>query len=315
MALTAAVKEELSRLDVKKSSVRKAEVSAMLRFAGGLHIISGRIVIEAEVDLASTARRLRSAIAEVYGHASDIIVVSSGAVSAGMAPIGLKTRPTELAVKQAAATVGQVHLAAEWGRSFARFHRTIGQVLLTASDAGRRDRTRNAQRTLEKLIQLRIIPIVNENDTVATSEMRFGDNDRLAAIVAALTGADALYLLSDVDGLYDGEPRKGGAHFIPEVTSPEDLDGVVAGSGGALGTGGMASKLSAARLAADSGVPVLLAAASDAARALTTADVGTAFSARPDRLSARLFWVRHAADTQRHIKSHRACWYVINIQG
>jgi glutamate 5-kinase len=100
-----------------------------------------------------------------------------------------------------------------------------------------------------------------------------------------------------VDGLYDGDPRKGDATLIPEVNSPEDLDGVVAGSGGALGTGGMASKLSAARLAADSGVPVLLAAASDAAQALSGADVGTAFAPRPTRLSARRFWVRHAADT------------------
>src|SRR5690606_30908659 len=117
--------------------------------------------------------------------------------------------------------------------------------------------------------------------------------DRLAALVAHLVGAEALVLLSDVDGLYDGDPRKGSATLIPEVNSPEDLDGVVAGSGGALGTGGMASKLAAARLAADAGVPVLLAAASEAAAALSDAGVGTAFTARPTRLSSRRFWVRH----------------------
>lgn len=229
---------------------------------------------------------------------TDVVVVSSGAVGAGIAPLGLSKRPRDLATKQAAASVGQLALAHAWGTSFHRYGRTVGQVLLTADDIARRNHYRNAQRTLDRLRALHAVAVVNENDTVATAELRFGDNDRLAAMVAHLVSADALILLSDVDGLYDGDPRKGAAALIPEVRSPEDLDGVVAGSGGALGTGGMASKLSAARLAADSGVPVLLAAASDAARALSRADVGTAFAARPTRLSARKFWVRHAADTQ-----------------
>ncbi|ANS29539.1 MULTISPECIES: glutamate 5-kinase [Rhodococcus] len=229
---------------------------------------------------------------------SDVVVVSSGAVGAGLAPLGLTKRPRDLATKQAAASVGQLALAHAWGTSFARYGRTVGQVLLTADDIARRAQHRNAQRTLDRLRALHAVAIVNENDTVATAELRFGDNDRLAALVAHLVGADALVLLSDVDGLYDGDPRKGNATLIPEVNSPEDLDGVVAGSGGALGTGGMASKLSAARLAADAGVPVLLAAASDAGAALRDAGVGTAFAARPSRLSARKFWVRHAADEQ-----------------
>lgn len=229
---------------------------------------------------------------------SDVVVVSSGAVGAGIAPLGLTKRPRDLATKQAAASVGQLVLAHAWGTSFARYGRTVGQVLVTADDIARRTQNRNAQRTLDRLRALHAVAVVNENDTVATTELRFGDNDRLAAMVAHLVRADALVLLSDVDGLYDGDPRKGSATMIPEVNSPEDLDGVVAGSGGALGTGGMASKLSAARLAADSGVPVLLAAASDAATALSTAGVGTVFAARPTRLSARKFWVRHAADAQ-----------------
>ncbi|MDJ0394508.1 glutamate 5-kinase [Rhodococcus sp. G-MC3] len=229
---------------------------------------------------------------------TDVVVVSSGAIGAGIAPLGLSKRPRDLATKQAAASVGQLALAHAWGTSFARYDRTVGQVLLTAEDIARRTNHRNAQRTLDRLRSLGAVAIVNENDTVATAEIRFGDNDRLAALVAHLVGADALVLLSDVDGLYDGDPRKGDATLISEVDSPEDLDGVVAGSGGALGTGGMASKLSAARLAADSGVPVLLAAAADAHVALTTAEVGTAFAARPVRLSSRKFWVRHAADVQ-----------------
>jgi glutamate 5-kinase len=146
------------------------------------------------------------------------------------------------------------------------------------------------------LRSLHAVAIVNENDTVATNEIRFGDNDRLSALVAHLVGADALVLLSDIDGLYDSDPRKGNARFISEVAGPEDLDGVVAGSGSHLGTGGMASKLSAALLASDAGVPVLLAAAADAATALVDASVGTVFAPRSERMSARRFWVRHAAD-------------------
>lgn len=227
---------------------------------------------------------------------SDLVVVSSGAIAAGLAPLGLARRPRDLATQQAAASVGQLALAQAWAASFARHGRTVGQVLLTADDVSRRGHHRNAQRTLDRLRSLGVVPIVNENDTVATTEIRFGDNDRLAALVAHLVGADALVLLSDVAGLYDGDPRRGGASLVAEVAVSDGLAGVRAGAGGALGTGGMASKLSAARLAADAGVPVLLAAAADAGRALAGADVGTAFAAREQRLTARRFWVRHAAD-------------------
>ncbi|MGQ4619633.1 glutamate 5-kinase [Nocardia sp. R7R-8] len=242
--------------------------------------------------------RLADAVEARMRAGSDVVVVSSGAIGAGIAPLGLTSRPRDLATKQAAASVGQLALAHAWGTSFARYDRTVGQVLLSADDFARREHHRNAQRTLDRLRSLGAVAVVNENDTVATEEIRFGDNDRLAALVAHLIGADALVLLSDVAGLYDGDPRKGAATLIPEVRSSADLDGVIAGSGGALGTGGMASKLSAARLAADAGVPVLLAAASSADIALSTGTVGTAFAARPVRLSARKFWVRHAADSR-----------------
>ncbi|AKK09401.1 glutamate 5-kinase [Corynebacterium testudinoris] len=228
---------------------------------------------------------------------SDIIVVSSGAVAAGMGPLGLTQRPTDLATKQAAAAVGQVHLAHQWGQSFARYDRTIGQVLLTAADAGRRDRARNAQRTIDRLRQMRAIPIVNENDTVATSEMHFGDNDRLSAIVSHLTTADALVLLSDVDGLFDRNPAEPDARFVSEVRTGRDLKGVIAGDGGLVGTGGMASKVSAARLASRGGVPVLLTSAANIGPALEDASVGTVFHPRENRLSAWKFWALYAADT------------------
>jgi glutamate 5-kinase len=142
------------------------------------------------------------------------------------------------------------------------------------------------------------VPVVNENDTVATEEIRFGDNDRLAALVAHLVGADGLFLLSDVDGLYSGDPRAGSdARLIEEVSGDSDVDGVRAGTTGAsgLGTGGMASKLAAARLASSAGIPVLLTSAAQVLRALTSADVGTAFAATGTRLSARRFWLGHAA--------------------
>jgi glutamate 5-kinase len=228
---------------------------------------------------------------------SDVVIVSSGAIAAGLEPLGLSRRPTDLATKQAAASVGQVALVNSWSTAFDRYHRTVGQVLLSAHDVSMRVQHNNAQRTLDRLRALHAVAIVNENDTVATNEIRFGDNDRLSALVAHLVGADALVLFSDIDGLYDSDPRKGPARFIPQVCGRSDLDGVVAGQSSHLGTGGMASKVSAALLAADAGVPVLLASAGDAAIALADASVGTVFAARPDRMSARRFWVRYAAES------------------
>ncbi|MEY8015438.1 glutamate 5-kinase [Mycobacterium servetii] len=228
---------------------------------------------------------------------TDVVIVSSGAIAAGIDPLGLSRRPKDLATKQAAASVGQVALVSSWSAAFARYGRTVGQVLLSAHDISMRAQHTNAQRTLDRLRALHAVAIVNENDTVATNEIRFGDNDRLSALVAHLVGAEALVLLSDIDGLYDADPRTTeGARFIPEVSGAADLDGVVAGPGSHLGTGGMVSKMSSALLAADAGVPVLLAAASDAATALTDASAGTVFAARPNRMSARRFWVRYAAE-------------------
>jgi glutamate 5-kinase len=224
-----------------------------------------------------------------------LVLVSSGAIAAGLAPLGLLRRPRDLATQQAAASVGQLALAHAYAESWGRHGRTVGQVLLTSDDMVRRAHYRNAQRTFARLRGLGVVPVVNENDTVVTDEIRFGDNDRLAAVVAHLVGAEALVLLSDVCGLYDGDPRRGAARLIPEVVSPTDVHGVRAGDGGALGTGGMASKLDAATVASQAGVPVLLAAAAQVGQALGPADVGTAFTPTGARLSARRFWLRHAA--------------------
>ncbi|MFE0023503.1 glutamate 5-kinase [Amycolatopsis sp. NPDC059021] len=240
---------------------------------------------------------LVDAIAARVAHGTQIVLVSSGAIGAGLAPLSLAKRPRDLASQQAAASVGQLALAHAYAESFGRYSLTVGQVLLTNDDVVRRAHYRNAQRTFSRLLALGAVPVVNENDTVATEEIRFGDNDRLAALVAHLIGADALVLLSDVDGLYDGDPRGGATRRIDEVRDASDVDGITVGmSSSGLGTGGMVSKLAAARTAAAAGIPVLLAAAANATDALTEAKVGTAFTAADTRLSARRFWLGYAAD-------------------
>ena len=242
---------------------------------------------------------LVDAIATRLADGTQVVLVSSGAIAAGLRPLGLRNRPRDLATQQAAASVGQGLLLARYTASFARHDRTVGQVLLTADDVIRRAHYRNAQRTFDRLLSLGVVPIVNENDTVATEEIRFGDNDRLAALVAHLVGADALVLLSDVDALYTGDPRLPDSTAIREVTDPEQLDGVGMDSGGSgLGTGGMASKVTAAMIATGAGIPVLLADAAHAHVALTAGpgpEVGTAFAPADRRTSARLFWLGHAA--------------------
>ncbi|MGW0594158.1 glutamate 5-kinase [Streptosporangium sp. NPDC002607] len=225
---------------------------------------------------------------------TQIVLVSSGAIAAGLGPLGLAARPRDLATQQAAASVGQGVLVARYTSSFARYGLRVGQVLLTADDMMRRSHHVNAERTLARLLELGIVPVVNENDTVATDEIRFGDNDRLAALVAHLTRADALVLLSDVDALYDGDPRRPGARRLTEVRGPSDLVGVELGKGGAVGTGGMVTKVQAAKIATGAGVPVVLTAAAHAAQALAGTDVGTYFHPEGRHPGTRLLWLAHA---------------------
>ncbi|MBB2913084.1 glutamate 5-kinase [Streptosporangium becharense] len=228
------------------------------------------------------------------GGGTQIVLVSSGAIAAGLGPLGLSARPRDLATQQAAASVGQGVLVARYTSSFARYGLRVGQVLLTADDMMRRSHHVNAQRTLNRLLELGIVPVVNENDTVATDEIRFGDNDRLAALVAHLIRADALVLLSDVDALYDGDPRRPGARRLVDVRGPEDLVGVELGKGGAVGTGGMVTKVQAARIATGAGVPVVLTGAAHAAQALAGSDVGTCFHPGGRHPGTRLLWLAHA---------------------
>src|SRR5580765_2287922 len=190
---------------------------------------------------------LVDAIADRVGAGKQVVLVSSGAIAAGLKPLSLRRRPRDLATQQAAASVGQGLLVARYTAAFARHGRTVGQVLLTAEDVIRRTHYANAQRTFYRLLGLGVVPVINENDTVATDEIRFGDNDRLAALVAHVVHADALVLLSDVDALYDGPPTHAGATRIGVVNGPEDLADVRIGSAGSagVGTGGMQTKLEA----------------------------------------------------------------------
>jgi glutamate 5-kinase len=239
--------------------------------------------------------RLVDALAAQRAAGRQVVLVSSGAIAAGIEPLGLRARPRDLATQQAAASVGQLLLAERYAASFARHGVQVGQVLLTADDLDRRGHYRNANRTLERLLALGIAPIVNENDTVATHEIRFGDNDRLAALVAHLVYADALVLLSDVDGLYTDNPRRPDARFVAEVRGPEDLADVdTRRSGGSVGLGGMATKIEAAVIATGAGIPVLLAAATSVGAALQGL-TGTYFHPGGDRTASRLFWLRHAS--------------------
>ncbi len=240
--------------------------------------------------------RLDALVDALAAREGQLVLVSSGAIAAGLAPLGLRGRPRDLATQQAAASVGQMLLVQRYASAFARHGRTVGQVLLTADDVVRRAHYRNAQSTLDRLLALGVVPIVNENDTVATEEIRFGDNDRLAALVAHLVRADALVLLSDVDGLYDGDPRTPGARLVEQVDGPQDLAALTIGGAGSagLGRGGMTSKVDAAGLATRAGIPVLLHATTSVGEALR-GQGGTLFSPTGTRSPGRLLWLAHAS--------------------
>lgn len=242
---------------------------------------------------------LADALAAKRNTGAEIILVSSGAIAAGLAPLGLAKRPRDLATQQAAASVGQGLLMARYTQAFGAHGVTVSQVLLTAEDLMRRSQHANAFRALNRLLNLGVVPVVNENDTVATHEIRFGDNDRLAALVAHLVRADALVLLSDVDSLYDGPPAQG-AKRIPLVGGPEDLEGVSIGKAGkaGVGTGGMLTKVEAATMAAGSGIHALVTSTPNAAAALRGEDVGTWFTVNGARKPVRLLWLAHVASVQ-----------------
>ena len=218
-----------------------------------------------EVNLMKIEKLVR-VVSDLRGQGKDVVLVSSGAIAAGRQALGHHRKPDTLAEKQAFAAVGQARLMMVYQKLFAEYNQTAAQVLLTKDTMVNDSSRYNAQNTFDELLNLGTIPIVNENDTVSTSEIpyvdSFGDNDRLSAIVAALIGADLLILLSDIDGLYTDDPREnpeaGFISLVPEIT-PEFLRMGKDTSGSDVGTGGMSAKLAAARIATDSGADMVIA--------------------------------------------------------
>lgn len=235
-------------------------------------------------DSADRIDTIVAALAKAHARGTEIVLVSSGAIATALPLLDLPGRPSDLATQQAAAAVGQNVLMLRYQTSLERFGLLAGQVLLTAGDLENATPRSNARRAMERLLNLRILPIVNENDTVATHEIRFGDNDRLAALVAQLIGADALVLLSDIESLYTRPPGEPGAHPIRTVEFGDDLSDFEFGTVvvNSVGTGGAATKVSAARLAAASGVGVLVTSADLIEQALAGEDIGTWFAPDPE---------------------------------
>lgn len=240
-------------------------------------------------------KRLTTQIAVIHRQGVMPVIVSSGAIAAGLGPLGMQKRPADMPSLQAAAAVGQTRLMDLYADLLKPV--PVGQVLLTQQDIVNRKSYLNARNTLKRLIDLGCIPIVNENDTVAVEEIRYGDNDRLAALVAHIVQADLFVMLSDVEGLYDQDPQHPGAKLISLV---EQIDRDVlryAKGGSALGSGGMSSKLEAARMAAFSGIPAVIASAErrDVLGDLVAGkQVGTLFAARPSKVQARKLWIAWA---------------------
>lgn len=281
--------ERPGRLSEGARVVVKVGSSSLTRADGGLDL--NRIDILAGL-IAGMLRR---------GH--DVVLVSSGAVASGLAPLGMSRRPDELRLLQAAASVGQGRLAARWETAMSAYGLVTAQVLLTAHDVAIRSHYRTVRATFDSLLSLGAVPIINENDAVATSEFSLGDNDRLAALVAHLVKADVLVLLTDVDGLWTARPGTPGAEPIRHVQSSADLEGVsVSGRGSFVGTGGMTTKLQAATIACASGTTTLIARADDAARLLgqeqVPVDLGTWFEPTGPHRPSRRLWMAHASQPE-----------------
>lgn len=278
--------ERPERLPEGARVVLKVGSSSLTREDGGLNL--NRIDVLARL-VAGMRRR---------GH--DVVLVSSGAVAAGLPALGLEERPSGLSLLQAAASVGQGRLMSRWQTAMSAYGVVTAQVLLTAQDVAVRRHYRTVRATFDSLLALGAVPVVNENDAVATTEFNLGDNDHLAALVAHLVTADVLVLFTDVDGMWTSRPGTPGAKPVRYVRGPEDLRRIdVSGRGSAIGTGGMRTKAQAATIACASGTATLIASADDAPRLLGAAEVpaelGTWFAPTGPHRSSRRLWMAHAA--------------------
>ena len=266
---------EREKLQDKKRIVIKIGSSSLT------HAVSGDLNLQ-------KIEKLVRIISDLKGQGKEVVLVSSGAIATGRQALHHPGKPESLAQKQAFAAVGQARLMMVYQRLFAEYNQVAAQVLMT-KDTMTNDASRsNARNTFDELLKLGAVPVVNENDTVSTHEIQFGDNDRLSAIVAALIGADLLILMSDIDGLYSKDPHKNpDARFIGlvEEITPE-LIGMGGGSGSDVGTGGMVAKLAAARIATDSGSDMIICNADDVNvihELVNGEEKGTLFLAHPNR--------------------------------
>ena len=226
--------------------------------------------------------QLVDSLAAVMERGAEVVLVSSGAIATGMPLFDFDQKPTDLDTFQALAAVGQFRLLSRYQKSLERHNIIAGQVLLTLTDIEKQESRENAKKALERLFELRALPIVNENDTVATTEIRFGDNDRLAAMVAVLLQADALVLLSDVDGLYDMPPTNAEAKLISRVPFGMDLGKLeISGTNTGVGTGGAITKVAAAESCTAAGIAVVITNADNVAKTLSGDSIGTFFEPNP----------------------------------
>jgi len=261
--------------------------------------IGSQILSSSEGIEENRLRGLVRELAELHERKKEIVVVSSGAVAAGMTRLGRKERPKTIPEKQALAAVGQIKLMALYERAFAKFDKSVAQVLLTADDLANRQRYINAKHTFQVLLESSIIPIVNENDTVAVEEMKFGDNDHLSALVATLLEADLLVILSDVEGVYDKDPRAhGDAQLISLISEARGISRAIGGASmSAVGTGGIVTKLGAAEEAAAAGIPTVIASGLQSGVLEKVFDskeqIGTLILAEQDRLPSRKHWIAY----------------------
>ena len=232
--------------------------------------------------------KLAEVLSDIANSGVEVVLVSSGAIGVGTQKLGLAQKPKSTRGKQAAASVGQSELMFMYDKLFGEYNQNISQLLLTSEDIDNEKRSSNLSGTFEKLFEYGVIPIVNENDSTTTDEIEFGDNDTLSALTARLVGADMLIILSDINGLFDKDPNKyPDAKIIEEVESiDESIYQMAGGAGSRMGTGGMITKLNAAKIATDAGMDMIIMNGSDPRdiyKAIDSRRVGTFFKAKPEK--------------------------------
>ncbi len=278
-----------------KEQVRQDVIAKVRRVV--VKIGSGVLAAGGELDL-KTFRMLARDIAAVKAQGREVVIVSSGAIASGMGKLGFATRPKTIPLEQACAAVGQTALMLHYEKFFSRYHQKVAQVLLTHDDLGHRQRFLNARNTLFTLLALGEIPVINENDSVVVDEITFGDNDRLSALVTNLVEADLLIILTDTDGLYDRDPKRNpNARLLPLVEKiDEDIEKLAEGTTSRTGTGGMVTKVEAARCASAFGTPAIIANGKRQ-KTLTgifsAREVGTLFLPQENKLKSRKHWIAY----------------------